>query len=386
LHNLALTATDDDDDDDNDTEVHKIRALYQRQSREYFFKSRQALVSAMTLESARDHHHHHDDPPKSDSSSSSSTSHAAADRKMICETLSDVNAMDRLTLFARLFAREFVLLQLLQSSSPNINSEKKKTNNDEDGNDATKNNNVQEQQSSLEERLLKLNQSLPSAFKTSEERMRDINRGLNRLGLSSLVTTTTNTNSSSSSNKGRSFSTMPMTIKSELEQVEDIIAQARDEVALQQQQYGIPDSSINNNIGKSGIGASAGVGSSVGGSSSTDHLAQNVAAAAASTNLARLGDDKYDIDDDDSLSASLHDQEDESETFVDLTADDIRAIQDYVNEAQSQLAQLNVMLQVDSTTGQNAEIEFDPSSGRHKLLQARKCLAQANRRFAVLEE
>ena len=43
---------------------------------------------------------------------------------------------------------------------------------------------IHEQESSLEARLQELNASLPAAFKTEKERMRDLNRGLARLGLS----------------------------------------------------------------------------------------------------------------------------------------------------------------------------------------------------------
>jgi hypothetical protein len=72
---------------------------------------------------------------------------------------------------------------------------------------------------------------------------------------------------------------------------------------------------------------------------------------------------------------------------------DIRVIQEYINEAQLQLAQLNAMLQQQQLNdessgdaGAQAEIEFDPSPGRHQLLQARKFLALANRKFAIWQE
>jgi hypothetical protein len=63
---------------------------------------------------------------------------------------------------------------------------------------------------------------LPSGFKTSEERMSDINRGLNRLGLS-LYT------------QKEPFERFQEELpKDEDEQVDDIIAQAQDEAALEE--------------------------------------------------------------------------------------------------------------------------------------------------------
>ena len=77
---------------------------------------------------------------------------------------------------------------------------------------------MEEKTSSLEERLMELNASLPSGFKTSKERMADINRGLGRLGLSLY----------SNSNHGSSTDIGPP--QSEEDQVAQIIAQAKDEV------------------------------------------------------------------------------------------------------------------------------------------------------------
>jgi hypothetical protein len=76
-----------------------------------------------------------------------------------------------------------------------------------------------ENQMSLEERLRNLNESLPSGFKTSEERMNDLNRGLNRLGLSMYEQKTPFSRFIEDS--------IP---KDEDDQVVEIMAQAKDEV------------------------------------------------------------------------------------------------------------------------------------------------------------
>jgi len=79
------------------------------------------------------------------------------------------------------------------------------------------------QQWSIEERLQELNASLPSGFKTDEERMDSINRGLNRLGLSLY---------SQKKPFERFEDILP---KSEDEQIEEITAQATDQVAFEKQ-------------------------------------------------------------------------------------------------------------------------------------------------------
>ena len=81
--------------------------------------------------------------------------------------------------------------------------------------------NLSSKQLSLEERLQALNASLPSGFKTTDERMDSINRGLNRLGLS-LYT--------QKEPFARFTDEVP---KSEEEQVAEIMAQAKDEVAFE---------------------------------------------------------------------------------------------------------------------------------------------------------
>jgi len=78
---------------------------------------------------------------------------------------------------------------------------------------------LEQASNNIEERLNQLNESLPSGFKTSDERMRDINRGLNRLGLSGVTAT--------------AKPTVAMKINTDLsedDQVAQLMAQAKDQV------------------------------------------------------------------------------------------------------------------------------------------------------------
>jgi hypothetical protein len=81
---------------------------------------------------------------------------------------------------------------------------------------------VKEKTSMLEERLMELNASLPSGFKSDKERLADINRGLGRLGLSLYP----------NSNHGSASNIQPP--QSEEDQVAEIIAQAKDQVMYEQ--------------------------------------------------------------------------------------------------------------------------------------------------------
>jgi hypothetical protein len=81
---------------------------------------------------------------------------------------------------------------------------------------------VKEKTSMLEERLMELNASLPSGFKSDKERLADLNRGLGRLGLSLYP----------NSNHGSASNIQPP--QSEEDQVAEIIAQAKDQVRYEQ--------------------------------------------------------------------------------------------------------------------------------------------------------
>jgi hypothetical protein len=91
---------------------------------------------------------------------------------------------------------------------------------------------MEQQQLSIEERLMELNASLPSGFKTDSERLATINRGLNKLGLS-LYT------------QKAPFASFQETLpKSEDEQIDEIMAQAADELAVERQ-FGGGSSTLN---------------------------------------------------------------------------------------------------------------------------------------------
>jgi hypothetical protein len=221
-----------------------------------------------------------------------------------------------LGVFARLFAKE-PLLSATATTEQQANSR-----------DADK---VREQQSSLEQRLTQLNHDLPQGFKTSEQRMREINRGLNRLGFSLY----------SAADEGKKIGLEPP--KSEMEQVHDIIAQAKDEVAM--------------------------LGTTTGG---------NNAEGAEATSACKNVDDVSSGDDSDLLNDSV---DDSCADTVDqeLTQKQMIRIRECAVDAQAQLAQLIELLAIDPEG--DAEIEFEPSAGKRALTLARKFLAKANREW-----
>eukprot|EP00980_Cylindrotheca_fusiformis_P012566 scaffold3084_cov144-Cylindrotheca_fusiformis.AAC.14 len=167
---LDLLATEQPRTND---EEKQIAALYEKQAWEYLRQSRECLIDAMKEEKDRDEE----------------------EEKLSLSELTDEQAEARLNTFASLFSRKMEI----------------RTEDDSGRN-----------RPSIEERLRDLNASLPSGFKTSEERMRDINQGLNKLGLS-LYT-----------QKAPFARFLEDEIpKDEDEQVNDIIAQAHDEVQFE---------------------------------------------------------------------------------------------------------------------------------------------------------
>lgn len=150
-------------------EEKQIASLYQSQAKEYLKESRDSLINAMQNEKENDQQQ----------------------ETIFYSGLTDDEAETRIHTFASLFSKAMVTAneKVEEGSIDNVLS--------------------------LEERLKALNASLPSGLKTSDERMDDINRGLNRLGLS-LYT------------QKAPFARFED--KDEDEQVEDIIAQAQDEV------------------------------------------------------------------------------------------------------------------------------------------------------------
>ena len=146
-------------------EEQKIIQLYQKKSRHYRQVGRKSLMKALQTEHERD------------AESNGST--------LVVSSLSAQQAERRIRTFSILFSKTAE--------------------------------SVGEKTSMLEERLMELNASLPSGFKTENERLADINRGLGRLGLSLYP----------NSNHGSSSHVQPP--QSEEDQVAQIIAQAQDQ-------------------------------------------------------------------------------------------------------------------------------------------------------------
>lgn len=154
-------------------EDRQIVTLYNDKAQEYQHQSRQTLLEAMTIEVG-----------------------ANGKDEDFYENLTDDEAERRIRIFRSLFSKQ------VQTKSTE--------------------NGLVDKQRSIEERLQELNASLPSRFKTDTERMDSINQGLNRLGLS-LYT------------QKKPFERFQDTLpKSEEDQIEDIIAQAKDEVEFEE--------------------------------------------------------------------------------------------------------------------------------------------------------
>jgi hypothetical protein len=191
----AAAASNDDDNGKSKAEQEQIAKLYTTKANEYWSHSRQCLIKAMEQEKTKD------DNTKNNGETTS-----------LLSLLDDDQAQKRnhtfITLFSRPIKKEETITKTLV---------------DDTGKDTTS---VLDQQWSIEERLQELNKSLPSGFKTSEERMAEINKGLNKLGLS-LYTQKEPFSSS------KFHDTIP---KSEEEQIDEIMAQAQDEAALDKQQ------------------------------------------------------------------------------------------------------------------------------------------------------
>ena len=82
----------------------------------------------------------------------------------------------------------------------------------------------------IESRLRALNQSLPSNFKSVQERMSDVNRGLGKLGVSSVYT-----------QPQSSYNHLEDQLeKDEDEQIEEILAQAKDQVLMDKMNQDAP--------------------------------------------------------------------------------------------------------------------------------------------------
>jgi hypothetical protein len=187
LQALADEAACTSPEETNYEEQQQISILYSDKAQEYWSQSRQCLIQAMEQEKKKD-----EDDVKKDRTASPS-----------CNLIDDDQAEARNQTFSALFSRT------IAEKVTNIQ-------NDE---------NIIDQQWSIEERLQELNKSLPSGFKTDDERMAEINKGLNKLGLSLPHT------------QQKPFARFQDALpKSEEEQIDDIMAQAQDEAVFEQHQ------------------------------------------------------------------------------------------------------------------------------------------------------
>jgi hypothetical protein len=316
----------------------KIAALYASQSLEYTVRSRSILLQALHDEHERDKH------TSGEVSDSPETSAAAASRQdcFVRSSLSEEELDRRIQLFATLFARP--------QPAPTRNAAAESAAPDADADAAAT-------ERSLQDRWMNLNQNLPKGFKTSDQRLADINRGLNRLGLSS-VQYHSSDSGPSTTNRVNPYDVLGVPSsnnKSESEQVEDIIAQATDEVRLLQQQTGPLTTDV---PGSSNIAAL-----SNGGPTTSDSVS--------------VGSDVDSSDPDDDDDDDDNDDDNEEAAVDELSPEQIASIGEHAATAQAELAQLFALLEKDE--GGDAAIEFDPAAGRRHLRLAMSSLRKAKR-------
>eukprot|EP00977_Amphora_coffeiformis_P006164 scaffold1328_cov162-Amphora_coffeaeformis.AAC.27 len=295
----------------------QIRELYARQARDYLHRARETLLDALRQEDE-------------------------ADRKVklgdftqyerIAEK-DDEACLERLRLFAWLFSNEKVLsIGTTAKDGP-----------------------VEGHQLSLEDRFRALNASLPSSVKTNDERMKDINKGLRNLGISV---------PSSSTSKAQEL--FEANAKSDGEQVEDIIAQAKDEALL---------GGHKNVLSSSSVPSSATSDDEGGTGDTADKLINSMMDTVAAATAMGYRDD----DDDDDDSPSQEEGETGDGNDGPFLSSDLAYFQDRVNEAQAALAELNAMLDVEED--EDADLLFDAETGKHALDQALQHLQQVKKRW-----
>jgi hypothetical protein len=301
-----------------EAEKFQITTLYQQQAELYFNRARTCLINALTDEANFDRQQQ----PNETVEEASNTKGLL----LFHQKMSDEQCIERIKLFGTLFAKELVDLPIQQYfkdlSVP-----------------------IEEQQSTLEGRLRDLNQSLPVGFKTDDERMRIINKGLSRLGLSSIYT---------DSDKPKPFvSVFPIEpVKSETDQIADVISQAHDEVALL------------GSISKTATTTEAG--EATGGTEGMDGMKLKV------NNVSFKAEDSTDEDESD-IEKELDEDDDDAE----LAPEVCRDIQDKLADAQTALAELMAMFEVD--TEGDAAIQFDQGLGKNTLKRSRISLLQVTR-------
>jgi hypothetical protein len=231
-HDLTLSSSDMRSENDA-----KICALYQQQSKEYFHRSREALIQAMRDE-------YDADRQTRDQNDANEDEDNEGEESFVFASLTDEEKHQRCMLFGFLFANVpdgHVAIHANQEEAVT-----------EDVHTAVDSGLVETAASpaipytippiqtdqTLEQRLAKLNESIPSSFKSADERMSDLTKGLNRLGISTFSYADEMKKAEGSirasnlygyTSESMGISSFP---KSESDQVDAILAQARDEVAL----------------------------------------------------------------------------------------------------------------------------------------------------------
>ena len=338
------------DDANDDAEAARIRQLYQQQARDYLHKARETLLQALSAEDEADRKLPLSDPTHVEQLVAKKRQENGKDDD------DDDSCLERLRLFAWLYSSEEALV--VAATSTNTSAEAPP---------------VEEQQSSLEDRLRALNASLPQGVKTADERMRDLNKGLKHLGVSVPSQSTTTTT--------KPQELFEANAKSDIEQVEDIIAQAKDEVLMEQVH---PSSATTvTSSGSSGVIATSsiegnGVKSSNAGaglSDAADKLMDSMIDAVEESKKLNPAVDS-DKDDDDNESSKSDADPAGSNPF---SSSDLAFFQDRVNEAQASLAELNAMLDIDNDD--DADILFDPDTAKHSLDSALRYLQQVQKKW-----
>lgn len=318
------------------TEAAQIRELYKRQARDYLHRARKTLLDALEQEDAADQALELDQPTRHEQ--------FTADNANIKDDGGSDTSLERLRLFAWLFANEDSLQVSLTNTTTNSIP-------------------TAQLESSLEDRFRALSASLPQSVKTSDERMRDLNKGLRHLGISVPAS------SYSSKPKQELFE---LNARSEVDQVEDIIEQAKDEARMEELHPSLdkdqPPTSTTNGMTDN--------------SDSVDAAGKLVDSMIDAVEAAR--------------SLQKHDEDDDNDSMEDpgsgsqgdtssnrLTADDLAYFQDRVNEAQACLAEFNAMLDRDDEAEDEEDVGllFDADTGKHALDSALRYLQQVQKRW-----
>ena len=347
---IASSDTTNEGDKNND-ETESIRSLYQHQARDYLHRARETLLEALRSEDLADRD-------------------VAIDQKTYFEQTfghpsganehnkdNEEATWERLRLFARLFANDKIL--------------EKRQQQEEDLPPP-----VETQQLSLEDRFRALNASLPQQIKSSDERLRDIHKGLRSMGISV-------PSPSTSTPRQELFE---VNAKSDTEQVEDIIAQAKDEARLKAHLVSSDDNDDKDNdesvvqkyTTKDTTVVDEGISSTTGDiTDEAEKLMDSMIDAVAAAKEAKKDDN--DDESDVSQASETPSSNPEQDDTTPFTSSDLAYFQDRVNEAQTSLAELNAMLDIGD--GDDDAILFDADTGKHALDSALRYLQQVQKRW-----